>query len=199
MKEGVPFDTILNQIRDSVNYIYEDNAFICLTKQGIRNIQRDFQLHTGRQHANDYISVRLWVEKVETLREKNPVLYFKEQEQADDGNPVDDEDGNLTDEEDKDSTDDEDSVRNEDGDLEKDDQKGKDFILIIANDFQLNMLEKFGQDIICVDLIHGTNMYNFHLTILMVVDEFRNGIPTAFCLSNSRKNSDMDYFLQEVA
>lgn len=81
MKEGVPFNTILDQIRDSINDLYGDNALACLEKRDIWNIRRDFQLHKGRQHSNDFISVKLWVEEVQNLSEKNPVLFYKEQNQ----------------------------------------------------------------------------------------------------------------------
>lgn len=81
IKKGVCFDTILDQIRDSINdiYIYVDNALVYLEKQDIWNIRHDFQLHKDRQHINDFISVKLWVEKVQGLKEKNPVLNYNEQ------------------------------------------------------------------------------------------------------------------------
>lgn len=117
---------------------------MCLEKRDIWNIRLDFQLHKGWQHTNDFISVKLWVEKVQGLNEKNPVLYYKEQSQEKinySANKVQ-EDGNI--------------------------------MLVIANDFQLNILEKFGNDIVCIDSTHGTNIYDFHLTTLLVVDEFGN-------------------------
>lgn len=168
MKEGVPFDTILDQIRDSINDMYEDNALVCLEKRDIWNIRRDFQLHKGRQHINDFISVKLWVEKVQDLNEKNPVLYYKEQGQ--------------------------DKIEFSANQLQED----SNVMLVIANDFQLSMLEKFGSNIVCIDSTHGTNMYDFHLTTLLVVDEFGNGIPTAFCISNKKDTSTWIMFFEQL-
>ena len=38
--------------------------------------------------------------------------------------------------------------------------------------------------IICVDDTHGTNSYDFNLMTVLVVDEFGEGYPTAWCISN---------------
>jgi len=51
------------------------------------------------------------------------------------------------------------------------------------------MLEKFGNHIVCIDSTHGTNINDFHLTTLFVIDEFGNGIPTAFCISNKKNTA----------
>ena len=121
------------------------------------------------------------------------VLYYKEQEQSDadnENNLVDDDDGNSTNEEDENSLDDDEG--NSEG------QEGKDLILIIANDFQLDMLKKFGHDIVCIDSTHGTNMYDFHLTSLVVVDEFGNGIPVAFCISNKKNSATWTIFFSKL-
>lgn len=59
-----------------------------------------------------------------------------------------------------------------------------DFMIVLFSPCQKYMFEKFGNDKICVDTTHGTNMYQFHLTSIMVVDEFGKGYPSALCLSN---------------
>lgn len=59
-----------------------------------------------------------------------------------------------------------------------------DFCLIIMTKFQSELLLKFGCDKICIDGTHGLNGYNFQLYSLVVVDEFGNGYPVAFCFSN---------------
>jgi len=168
VKEGVPFETILDQIRDSINDLYEDNALVCLEKRGIWNIRRDFQLHKGRQHSNDFISVKLWVEKVQGLNERNPVLYYKER-----GQEKNEHSANKV-------------------------QEDSNIMLVIANEFQLSMLEKFGNEIVCIDSTHGTNMYDFNLTTLLVVDEFGKRIPTEFCISNKKDTATWITFFEKL-
>jgi hypothetical protein len=60
------------------------------------------------------------------------------------------------------------------------------------------MLVKFGNDIVFIDSIHGTNLYDFHLTILLVVDEFGNGIPVAFCISNKKDTATWITFFEKL-
>ena len=49
---------------------------------------------------------------------------------------------------------------------------------------QMEMYEKFAPVILCMDSTHKTNIYSFKLITLLVPDEFRNGYPVAFCISN---------------
>lgn len=55
-----------------------------------------------------------------------------------------------------------------------------DFILVIMNPAQIQMLKQYGQDVICMDGTHGTNAYNFELTTVLVLDDLRQGFPCAF-------------------
>jgi len=50
---------------------------------------------------------------------------------------------------------------------------------------------KFGNILICIDSINGMNQYDFHLTSLVIVDEYDYGIPAASCISN--KHTDKLY------
>ncbi|XP_008188185.1 uncharacterized protein LOC103310726 [Acyrthosiphon pisum] len=59
--------------------------------------------------------------------------------------------------------------------------KKEDFVLIIMNNYQKSMLEKFGNDVICID---GMNSYNFNLTTVLILDDMREGFPCAFMISN---------------
>jgi len=65
--------------------------------------------------------VKLWVEKVQGLDKNNPVLYYKKQGQ--------------------------DKFEYSTNKVQED----SNVILVIANDFQLSMLGKFGSDIVCID------------------------------------------------
>ncbi|GFQ85950.1 c2H2-type domain-containing protein, partial [Trichonephila clavata] len=62
----------------------------------------------------------------------------------------------------------------------------EDFFLAIQHPLQKEMLKKFGKEIVCVDSTHGTNThsYNFKLITVLVVDDFGEGFPVAWCISN---------------
>lgn len=62
--------------------------------------------------------------------------------------------------------------------------KKDDFILVIQTPNQKKLLQKFGSNIICMDDTHGTNSYHFSLITVLVVDEFGEGCPVAWCLCN---------------
>lgn len=52
------------------------------------------------------------------------------------------------------------------------------------------MLQKFGNGkVVCMDATHGTNSYDISLITLIVVDEFAEGYPVAWCLSNRTDQS----------
>ena len=59
------------------------------------------------------------------------------------------------------------------------------FIMVLQSSLQREMLKQCSsQSTICIDDTNGTNVYGFHLTTLMVVDEFGEGFPTAWCISS---------------
>ena len=60
----------------------------------------------------------------------------------------------------------------------------KDFAIAIQTPLQAEILKRFSSDIICVDSTHGTNGYNFSLITVMVIDEYGEGFPMAWCISN---------------
>lgn len=68
-----------------------------------------------------------------------------------------------------------------------------DFCLILMTDFQKNMINKFGNNIIAIDGTHGLNNYDFELTTLLVVDECGEGIPVGFMFTNRK-----DTYIYEV-
>ena len=55
-----------------------------------------------------------------------------------------------------------------------------DFILYVQTEFQQHMIQKFGHYAICIDSTHCTNMYDFNLIIIIVNDEYGEGIPVAW-------------------
>ena len=60
------------------------------------------------------------------------------------------------------------------------------------------MLQQFGGRGVCCDATHGTNAYNFTLTTLLVIDEFGQGFPVGWCLSNHEDFSTMCIFFREL-
>lgn len=62
--------------------------------------------------------------------------------------------------------------------------KPNDFVLIIMNEAQCELLKKYGTDSICIDSTHGLNSYGFELVTVMVLDDMRQGFPCAFLISN---------------
>lgn len=47
-----------------------------MTKRDLYNVQRDFNIFEGRHHASDYVSVKLWIQKMTDLpSEDNPLVY----------------------------------------------------------------------------------------------------------------------------
>jgi len=74
----------------------------------------------------------------------------------------------------------------------------EDFHMVIQTPFQQEMLSKFADKGICCDSTHGTNGYDFPLTTIHVIDDFGQGIPVAFCLSNHEDFTSMVIFFNEI-
>ena len=62
--------------------------------------------------------------------------------------------------------------------------KREDFLLALQTPMQKELLITFGKNIICMDDTHGTNSYDFSLITVLIVDEFGEGCPVAWCLCN---------------
>jgi len=73
-----------------------------------------------------------------------------------------------------------------------------DFCLIIMTKYQSEMLVQFGNDKICIDGTHGLNSYNFQLYTIVVIDEYGNGYPVAFCFSNKSDTTTYKHFFQHI-
>ena len=67
--------------------------------------------------------------------------------------------------------------------------KNKDFAIGIQTPLQAEMLIQLSKDsVICVDSTHRTNGYNFDLITIVVIDEYGEGFPLAWCISNFLAN-----------
>lgn len=73
-----------------------------------------------------------------------------------------------------------------------------DFVLSIQTKFQLEMLKKFGNFTVCIDSTHQTNHYGYPLNTLMVIDEYGEGIPVAYLLSNRETGDVLKVFFSAV-
>ena len=65
-----------------------------------------------------------------------------------------------------------------------DDLGQNDFLLVIQTEFQRDMMTNFGDNIICVDATYRTNIYDFNLITVMVLDKYGKGIPMAWAVCN---------------
>lgn len=63
----------------------------------------------------------------------------------------------------------------------------KDFVIGIQTPLQADIMKRLSNGrIVCVDGTHGTNGYGFTLITVIVVDEYGEGFPVAWCNSNRR-------------
>ena len=81
---------------------------------------------------------------------------------------------------------------------EMDNIADQNFVLEIQTEFQWDMLMKFGNITVCVDATHGTNMYDFHLITILVIDEYGEGIPVVWVITNREDALLLLEFLKEV-
>lgn len=76
--------------------------------------------------------------------------------------------------------------------------KEQDFALMIMTPIQCEMLQKYGEDCICLDGTHGTNMYDFELITFLVVDDKRQGFRCAFLISNRTDKDIINIFFHKI-
>ena len=74
----------------------------------------------------------------------------------------------------------------------------EDFALCIQTKFQCDtMLKIFGINCICIDSTDSTN-HDFPLTTVMVIDEFGEGIPVAYMVSNCKTGAVIETFYEYI-
>ena len=60
-----------------------------------------------------------------------------------------------------------------------------EFVIGLQTPIQANAMKKLSYGkVICIDGTHGTNGYDFTLITIIVVDEYGEGFPVAWCISN---------------
>ena len=74
----------------------------------------------------------------------------------------------------------------------------EDFVLIIMNEAQCEILKKCNKDCICIDNIYCSKYHNFHLVSLLVLDDTKQGFPCAFLISNRNDEYILSFFYDKV-
>ena len=74
----------------------------------------------------------------------------------------------------------------------------EDYIIIIQSPFQKHMTQKLSSRGVWCDSTQGTTIYDFHLMTLLALDEFGEGFPMAWCISNRDDESTMQIFFTKV-
>ena len=167
LQAGVSVDKIMYEIRD-VSLSKGIKREHLVVKLDIKNIARLLNLDNIQKHSNDQTSVSLWVKEA-INQDYNPVLVFKPQSQ-------------------------ENAVVGNTDDLGK-----ENFLLGIQTEFQRDAMKKFAGSggVVCVDATHGTNVYDFFLITVMVLDDY-GGVPVAWCISDKEDTSALVQFFKHL-
>ena len=73
-----------------------------------------------------------------------------------------------------------------------------DFLLSIQTEFQRDIMMEFDNNIICIDATHNTNMYDFYMITIVVVDEFGKGIPVGWAIRNREDGCILTQFFKNI-
>ena len=77
--------------------------------------------------------------------------------------------------------------------------KRDDFLIVLQTPIQAEMFKKFAEGkVVCIDATHGTNAYDFKLITLLVVDEYGERFPVAWCITNKEDRVVLIEFLSSV-
>ena len=60
------------------------------------------------------------------------------------------------------------------------------------------MLKAYGHNVFCMEATHSTNMYDFLLITVLVIDDFGEGVPVAWAISNREDADTLSLLLPEV-
>ncbi|XP_065223302.1 uncharacterized protein LOC135847677 [Planococcus citri] len=167
----IPDNVIIEDIQESVT---DDIQRVhLLTKQDLYNIRREFKIpiDDSKKDENDAISVDLLVQQLR----KNDAAGDQENDSS--------------------------SVlfyKPQDRICEEYPVfKEEDFMVIIMNNVQSEMLKTFGQDVITFDGTHGMS-YDFQLYTVMVLDEIRQGFPCCFIISNREDEAVLTFAFSKI-
>ena len=77
--------------------------------------------------------------------------------------------------------------------------KREDFLIVLQTPIQAEVFIKFAEGkVVYVDATHGTNAYDFKVITLLVVDEYGEGFPVVWCITNKGDTAVLIEFLSSV-
>ena len=79
-----------------------------------------------------------------------------------------------------------------------DDVGTDDFMLVLQTQFQLDMLKANGDKCICMVATYGVNMYAFMLISVLVIDEYGEGIPVAWAITNREYTTILIHYMKAI-
>ena len=74
----------------------------------------------------------------------------------------------------------------------------EDFILVVQTKFQCELMKTFGRNLIRMDATHGTNYYDFKLVSVLILDDFVEGVPVGWMVSNKEDSTVLTEFLRSL-
>ena len=73
-----------------------------------------------------------------------------------------------------------------------------DFLLVLQTPSQRDVLKQYGGKAILMDATHSTTQYDFLLITIMVIDDYGEGVPVAWAISNSENTTLLVEYLKAV-
>lgn len=72
------------------------------------------------------------------------------------------------------------------------------FLLCLQTEFQRDVMKSFAGKVICIDATHSTNSYDFLLITVLVLDEFGEGVPVAWAISDKEDEKSPTVFFNSL-
>ena len=172
----IPFSVIIQEARSNINNQLERKHIV--SKRDLIHIAKSIGVYKPKcRDADDGMSIDSWVRSYMSNDSSPFILYKRQGEQSFDIPP---DDACI-----KDNT----GLLNE------------DFLLGYMDSAQCEMLRRFGTgdlSVVCVDSTHGTNIYHFLLTTVMILDNNRQGFPVAFLFSTRETECVLKLFFRAI-
>ena len=74
----------------------------------------------------------------------------------------------------------------------------RDDFVVYMDDFQADLLYRFGNEIIAYVNTHGTNPKKYHLHTILIINKDCEGIAVAFMISNRNDKDILKVFLESI-
>ena len=81
---------------------------------------------------------------------------------------------------------------------EIDDIPKEHFLLCIQTELQRDIMKQFGNDVICINATHSTNIYNILVITSMVIDSYGEGVPVAWAISSNEDSCTLTQLFQPL-